>query len=226
MKWNVDACDFCGVSIRGHEQLHESELKGQSKSSVSRLWQRTEADLVEETMARDFSEDPMVAVILDKVFLADNLHPILGLGIRGDCRKMILGFRVGNSECVVVCRDLISDLTRHGLHVPEDRRLLAVLDGNAKLRRAFEFFPWAVTQRCLVHKDRNVRRCYLPVKHWNAFSAMFFALRRAQRVEATLQCRDKTSTRSWQTRTMPLERALMRLGMSCWLSRGWKRLTP
>ena len=34
---------LCGVSTRDQKRLHESELKGLSKSSVSRLWQRKAA---------------------------------------------------------------------------------------------------------------------------------------------------------------------------------------
>ena len=181
---------LCGVSTRGHERLHESELKGLSKSSVSRLWQRKAAELVEEMMGRDFSQDPMVAVMLDGVFLADNLHAIVALGIRQDGSKVVLGFRVGTSESVEVCRDLMSDLVRRGVHVAKDCRLLAVLDGSTALKRAvLEFFPSAVVQRCLVHKERNLRR-YLPQKHWSTLAVLFSALRKAQGGEAALQRRD------------------------------------
>jgi transposase-like protein len=182
---------LCGVSTRGHERLHESELKGLSKSSISRLWQRKAAELVEEMLSRDFSEEPIVAVMLDGVFLADNLHAIVALGIRQDGTKVILGFRVGTSENVEVCRDLMSDLVRRGVHVAKGRRLLAVLDGSTALKRAvLEFFPSAVIQRCLVHKERNLRR-YLPQKHWSTLGVLFSALRKAQGVEAALQCRER-----------------------------------
>ena len=42
---------LCGVSTRDQKRLHESELKGMSKSSVSRLWQRKAAELVSEMMS-------------------------------------------------------------------------------------------------------------------------------------------------------------------------------
>lgn len=47
-----------------------------------------------------------------------------------------------------------------------DRHLFSVLDGSQALRPVLlEFFPDAVTQHCLVHKERNIR-AKLSKRHW------------------------------------------------------------
>ncbi len=49
-------------------------------------------------------------------------------------------------------------LRQRGFKV-EDRRLLAILDGADALRKAIkEFWPDAVVQSCLIHKERNLHR--------------------------------------------------------------------
>ncbi len=185
---------LCGVSTRDQKHLHESELKGLSKSSVSRLWQRKAADLVSEMMGRDLSSEPILALMLDGVYLADNLHALIGIGIYADGRKEILGFRVGSSENIEVSQDLVSDLVHRGLKTAENSRLLAVLDGSAPLKRAvLKFFPRAVIQRCLVHKERNLRG-YLPKTQWAWLAQLFKRLRQAQGKKAAEDARDALET--------------------------------
>ena len=106
---------LCGVSTRDQQRLHESELKGMSKSSVSRLWQRKAASLVSEMMGRDLSSEPVLCLMLDGVHLTDNLYAVIGLGIYRDGHKEVLGFRIGSSENVEVCRDFVADLVQRGL---------------------------------------------------------------------------------------------------------------
>ena len=61
-----------------------------------------------------------------------------------------------------------------------DRRLFAALDGSDALRSAVkEFFPDAVVQRCLVHKERNIR-AKLSKKHWGELARLFKRLRAIQ----------------------------------------------
>ena len=60
------------------------------------------------------------------------------------------------------CTAFFEDLKRRGLADP----LLAVTDSAAGLIRAVETcFPWAVRQRCLVHRMRNLRS-KAPESHW------------------------------------------------------------
>lgn len=177
---------LCGVSTRDQQYLHASELRGMSRSSVSRLWQRKAAELVHEMQGRDLRARPVLALMLDGVHLADGLCVLVAVGFYVDGSKEVLGFRVGGSENAEVTRDLMADLVRRGLHVAAGTRLLAVLDGSKPLRTALlEFFADAVIQRCLVHKERNIRR-YLPKKHWLRLAGLFNDLRRAQGAQAAI----------------------------------------
>jgi transposase-like protein len=65
-----------------------------------------------------------------------------------------------------------------------ERRLLAVLDGSLALRSATkEFFHASVIQRCLVHKERNIR-AKLSKRHWGELARLFKRLREVQGKEA------------------------------------------
>ena len=59
-------------------------------------------------------------------------------------------------------------------------RLLSVLDGSAALKKSvLKFFPDAAIQRCLVHKERNVR-AKLSKRHWGELARLFKRLREVQ----------------------------------------------
>ena len=80
----------------------------------------------------------------------------MAAGITAEGEKCVLDFELGSSENAEVCRGLLRRLDRRGFTCK--RRLLAVLDGSDELKLALkEFFPDAVVQRCLVHKERNLR---------------------------------------------------------------------
>ena len=171
---------LCGVSTRKVPALRESEVAGESRSSLSRLWQRKSIELVEQMQQRDLSDMALVILMLDGVVLSDGLVATVALGIDSEGAKWVLGFQVGSSESAEVCKDLLSNLSRRGLSVPEDRRLLAVLDGSEALRRALlEIYPNTLIQRCLVHKERNLKG-YLSQRHWGELSRLFSRLRKAQ----------------------------------------------
>ena len=61
-----------------------------------------------------------------------------------------------------------------------DHPLFVVLDGSDALRGAMkEFFPDSVVQRCLVHKERNIRG-RLAKRHWGELARLFKQLRHIQ----------------------------------------------
>lgn len=174
---------LCGVSTRDMPSLRESELKGQSKSQVSRLWQRKSAELVEQMQQADLSGFDLVVLMLDAVVLSAGLVATVALGINAEGEKKVLGFRVGSSESKQVCRDLLSNLVRRGLSAPEGRYLFAVLDGSEALKRALlEVYPDTLIQRCLVHKERNLQG-YLSNRHWGELARLFKRLRQCQGAE-------------------------------------------
>jgi len=171
---------LCGVSTRSCKRLRPDDLVGESSSSISRLWQRKAAELVERVQQSDLCAIDLVALMLDGVVLSKGVVATVALGIDTSGTKHVLGFRVGSSENQEVCRDLLGNLCRRGLRHPGNRYLLAVLDGSKALENALrEVFPKTLIQRCLVHKERNLKG-YLSTRHWSEINRLFKRLRQSQ----------------------------------------------
>ena len=89
---------------------------------------------------------------------AGKVVSILVLGVVGvltDGRKQLLGLELCSGESSAAWKGCLADLVARGLRAP----VLAVIDGNAGLRRAVsEVWPRAAVQRCCVHKLRNLER--------------------------------------------------------------------
>jgi len=178
---------LCGVSTRACKRLRPDDLVGESRSSISRLWQRKAAELVERVQQSDLSGIDLVVLMLDGVVLGKGAVATVALGIDTSGTKHVLGFRVGSSENREVCRDLLSNLSRRGLRAPAKRYLLAVLDGSKALENALlEVFPKTLIQRCLFHKERNLKG-YLSTRHWSEINRLFGRLRRSQGSEAAAE---------------------------------------
>lgn len=170
-----------GVSTREVRTI-VPEAVGTARSSVSRLWTQVGHRFVEELRSRDLSQVDWVVMMLDGICLSGDETAIVAVGIDTEGRKHVLDFELGSSENTEVCRDLMRRLTRRGFRCR--RRLLAVLDGSDPLRHALlEFFPNALIQRCLVHKERNIRS-KLSKKHWGEVARLFKRLREVQGEEA------------------------------------------
>ena len=178
---------LCGVSTRKCAGLREHEVLGESKSSLSRLWQRKASELVEELQQADLSDYEVLALMIDAVVLSKGLTVTVALGIDVQGGKRILGYQVGSSENQVVCEDLLNRLRHRGFKEPKDRSLLVLLDGSKALRNAVLCtFKSAIIQRCLVHKERNLKG-YLPRKHWKELADCFRKIRKAQGEEEGLE---------------------------------------
>ncbi|MDF3131284.1 transposase [Kiritimatiellaeota bacterium B1221] len=177
---------LCGVSGRDQARLQAHELKGMTKSNISRLWAQRAGTLIREMNETDLSDFQMIALMLDGLSLSHELHVIVALGIDTEGHKRVLGYTVGASESYEVSKDLLSSLVRRGLAAATGTPLV-VLDGADALRKAvLEFWPDAPIQRCLVHKERNLRG-YLSRKHHGRLRLFFSELRKAQGEEAALE---------------------------------------
>ncbi len=166
-----------GVSTRNVKKMKPNS-PGVGKSNVSRHWQSVGHKFVEELRGRDFTEENWVVLMLDGIRLSKDQLAIAAIGITADGHKRVLDFELGSSESAEVAKDLMRRLIQRGFHC--DRPLLSVLDGSAALRSAVkEFFPDAVVQRCLVHKERNIRS-KLSKKHWGELARLFKRLRQVQ----------------------------------------------
>ena len=172
---------MAGVSTREIEQV-KPHSPSVSKSNVSRLWQSAGHKFVDQLRAPSLSEQDWAVLMLDGIRLSKDQLAIVAIGITSDGFKHVLDFDLGSTENTDVCRDLMRRLKARGFHCA--RRLLAVLDGSDALRTVVkEFFPDSVIQRCLVHKERNIR-AKLSRRHWGELARLFKRLRSVQGKEA------------------------------------------
>ena len=168
---------IAGASGREMKQVHPESPKT-SKSSVSRLWKKEGAKLVEQLRTRDIASQEWVALMLDGIRLSKDQTAVVALGIAADGTKQILDFELGSSENYEVCCDLVSRLVSRGFEPKHG--LLAVLDGADALRKAVRsFFGDAVIQRCVIHKERNIRG-RLSKRHWGELARLFKRLREVE----------------------------------------------
>lgn len=170
-----------GVSGREMQAVHP-ESSGIGKSNVSRLWSEAGVKLVEELRTRDIASPTWLVLMLDGIVLSRDQTAIVALGITADGKKHILDFELGSTENYEVCRDLVSRLVVRGFTTAG--RLLAVLDGSQSLKKAVvHFFSDAVIQRCLVHKERNIRS-RLSRRDWGELARLFKRLREVEGEQA------------------------------------------
>jgi putative transposase len=168
---------IAGASGRDMKVVHPSSPKT-SKSSVSRLWKKEGAKLVACLRDRDISSGDWLALMLDGIRLSKKQTAVVALGVAMDGKKQILDFELGSSENFEVCRDLMSRLVSRGFGASHG--LLAVLDGADALKKAvLTFFEDAVIQRCLIHKERNIRG-RLSKRHWGELARLFKRLREVE----------------------------------------------
>jgi transposase-like protein len=172
---------MAGVSTREISDV-KPRSPSVSKSNVSRLWQSVGHKFVDQLRGESLSEEDWTVLMLDGIRLSKDELAIVAIGITVEGSKHVLDFDLGSTENAAVCRDLMRRLMARGLHC--DRRLLAVLDGSDALRSVVkEFFPDSVIQRCLVHKERNIRS-KLSKRHWGELARLFKRLREVQGQEA------------------------------------------
>lgn len=176
LKAGVSTREVAGVAGENH---------GTSRSNVSRLWQEVGHQFVDELRCRDLSEGDWLVLMLDGLVLSKDQTAVVAIGIDVAGQKRVLDFELGSSENREVCVDLLRRVKSRGFSCT--RRLFAVLDGSAALKSALvEFFPDAVIQRCLVHKERNIR-AKLSKRHWGELARLFKRLREVQGAEAALE---------------------------------------
>jgi len=132
-----------------------------SKSAVSRVV-ATLKDGLEAWRTRSLADLDVIYVYLDgfalRVRSAGKVVsvPVLGaVGVLSDGHKHLLALELCGGESFPAWKGCLDDLVARGLRAP----VLAIIDGNAGLRRAVEeVWPRAAVQRCCVHKLRNLER--------------------------------------------------------------------
>jgi putative transposase len=160
---------LAGVATRRHARTAEpvgeqvtGTAKSTSKSAISRRFVRHTETALAELMARDLSDEDIKVLMLDGEHLAERCV-VVALAITADGTKKPVGLLDGSTENKTVVRALLADLVDRGLKF--DDGLLVVIDGAKALAAAARevFGAKALTQRCTLHKRRNIAE-HLPDK--------------------------------------------------------------
>lgn len=170
-----------GVSSRAIEEIKPNS-PGVKRSSVSRLWQEAGSRFVEQLRGKDLGSITWCALMLDGIRLSKDQTAVVALGIDNEGNKHVLDFVLGSSENIEISRELMRRIVGRGFAC--SHRLYVVLDGSDALRGAVkESFSDCVVQRCLVHKERNIKG-KLSKRHWGELSRLFTRIRSVQGIGA------------------------------------------
>jgi transposase-like protein len=151
---------LAGTNTRRVRRALAALFKGAiGKDTVSRVWRKVKTDweawskrlLDEEDIVRLILDGTVVRVRLDKK--ATSISLLVVLGVRRDGQKVLLTVRNMGGESEAAWRALLDDLVARGLKTPE----FLIIDGAAGLEKALAaLWPEVPTQRCTVHKHRNL----------------------------------------------------------------------
>ncbi len=150
---------LAGLSTRryraGEAPVGEIELKGTSRSAISRRFRRATEARLAEIFGRDLSEIELVAIFIDGITVGEHVV-VVALGVDQAGVKHPLGLWEGTTENKAVCSALLGNLIDRGLDA--SRPVLFVIDGGKGIRSAIRavYGELAPVQRCRKHKERNV----------------------------------------------------------------------
>jgi putative transposase len=149
-----------GTNTRRVKRALGALFKGAvGKDVVSRVWRKLKTDW-EAWTRRDLAGEDIVRLILDGTVVrarldrkATNISLLVVLGVRRDGQKLLLAVRNMGGESEDAWRGVLDDLIARGLRTPE----FLIIDGAAGLEKALAaLWPEVPTQRCTVHKHRNL----------------------------------------------------------------------
>ena len=151
---------LAGTNTRRVRRALAALFKGAiGKDAVSRIWRKVKTDweawskrpLDAEDVVRLILDGTVVRVRLDKK--ATSISLLVVLGVRRDGQKVLLAVKNMGGESEAAWRALLDDLVARGLKTPE----FLIVDGAAGLEKALAaLWPEVPTQRCTVHKHRNL----------------------------------------------------------------------
>src|SRR6266700_6539470 len=129
------------------------------KDTVSRVWRKVKADW-DAWNARALGEEPIVRLILDGTVVrvrldrkATSIVLLVVLGVREDGQKVLLAVTNMGGETSEAWRAVLDNLVKRGLRKPE----FLIVDGGTGLEQARAgLWSDVPTQRCTVHKHRNL----------------------------------------------------------------------
>ena len=156
----ITAAYLSGTNTRRVKRALGALFKGAvGKDVVSRVWRKLKTDW-EAWTRRDLAGEDVVRLILDGTVVrtrldrkATNISLLVVLGVRRDGQKILLAVRNMGGESEAAWRGVLDDLIARGLRTPE----FLIIDGAAGLEKALAaLWPEVPTQRCTVHKHRNL----------------------------------------------------------------------
>jgi putative transposase len=151
---------LAGTNTRRVRRALAALFKGAiGKDTVSRVWRRVKTDW-DAWSKRPLGNDDIVRLILDGTVVrvrldkkATSISLLVVLGVRRDGQKVLLAVKNMGGESEAAWRALLDDLVARGLKTPE----FLIIDGGAGLEKALAaLWPEVPTQRCTVHKHRNL----------------------------------------------------------------------
>jgi putative transposase len=151
---------LAGTNTRRVRRALAALFKGAiAKDTVSRVWRKVKTDW-EAWSRRSLAEEDVVRLIVDGTVVrarldrrAATISLLVVLGVRRDGRKVLLAVKNMGGESEAAWRAVLDDLIARGLRTPE----FLIIDGAAGLEKALAaLWPAVPTQRCTVHKHRNL----------------------------------------------------------------------
>ena len=164
--WRLPTTTTSGTRCRSAGAVHpinfnfRALFKGAvGKDVVSRTWRQVKGDweawdcrsLAGEDIVRLILDGTVVRVRLDRQ--ATSISLLVVLGIRSDGQRVLLSVRNRDGESEASWCGGLDDLVARELKTPQ----FLIIDGAARLERALvALWPDVPTQRCTVHKHRNL----------------------------------------------------------------------
>ena len=183
------------------------------KDVVSRVWRKVQGDW-ETWNNRSLAEEPIVRLILDGTVVrvrldkkATSISLLVVLGVREDGQKVLLAVKNMGGETKEAWRAVLDDLVKRGLRKPE----LLIIDGGAGLEAALAAIWGDVpTQRCTVHKHRNLL-ANAPERLHDEITADYTDMIYAE-TSQEVQKRRKAFLRKWRLRHSAVANSLEEAG--------------
>jgi transposase-like protein len=183
------------------------------KDVVSRAWRKVKVDW-EAWGKRDLAGEDIVRLVLDGTAVrvrldrkATSISLLVVLGIRRDGQKVLLAVRAMGGESEAAWRAVLDDLVARGLRTPE----FLIIDGAAGLEKALAaLWPTVPTQRCTVHKHRNLL-AHAPERLHEEISADYTDMIYAESAKE-IEARRKAFLRKWRLRCQAVVDSLEEAG--------------
>ena len=205
---------LAGTNTRRVKRALGALFKGAvGKDVVSRTWRRVRADW-EAWNHRSIADEDIVRLILDGTVVrvrldrkATNISLLVVLGVRADGQKVLLSVCNMGGESEAAWRGVLDDLIARGLKTPQ----FLIIDGGAGLERALAaLWPQVPTQRCTVHKHRNLL-AHAPEKLHDEVTADYTDMIYADQV-AEIEKRRRAFLRKWRLKCRAVADSLEEAG--------------